>query len=242
MKSIGKYFIFLYSVFLNRVPPRAYIKQFLQEYIVIGISSLGLVAIVSIFLGAATAIQFKYNLSLLSNQNFLIGYSLRNIVITELSPTVTGIVFAGKVGANIAGQLGSMRIGEQIDALEVMGIGATNYLVLPKILAGLLVYPLLVIIGSFLAIFSGYLVSTLVLSVSPEDYIHGLQFKFDPYLIGFALFKSLVFSFLITSISSCQGFYVRGGAMAIGQAGTRAVTYSCIAILAADYVLTQLFL
>lgn len=242
MKSIGRYFIFLHSIFLNRVPPRAYIKQFLQECIVIGISSIGLVAIVSTFLGAATAIQFRYNLRLLSNQNFLIGYSLRNIVIAELGPTVTGIVFAGKVGANIAGQLGSMRIGEQIDALEVMGIGATNYLVLPKILAGLLVYPLLVILGSFLAIFSGYLVTTLILSIAPEEYILGLQFMFDPYIIAFALCKSLVFSFLITSISSWQGFYVRGGALAIGQAGTRAVTHSCVAILAADYVLTQLFL
>lgn len=242
MKSIGRYFIFLHSIFLNRVPPRAYIKQFLQECIVIGISSIGLVAIVSTFLGAATAIQFRYNLRLLSNQNFLIGYSLRNIVIAELGPTVTGIVFAGKVGANIAGQLGSMRIGEQIDALEVMGIGATNYLVLPKILAGLLVYPLLVILGSFLAIFSGYLVTTLILSMAPEEYILGLQFMFDPYIIAFALCKSLVFSFLITSISSWQGFYVRGGALAIGQAGTRAVTHSCVAILAADYVLTQLFL
>ena len=242
MKSIGRYFIFLHSIFLNRVPPRAYIKQFLQECIVIGISSIGLVAIVSTFLGAATAIQFRYNLKLLSNQNFLIGYSLRNIVIAELGPTVTGIVFAGKVGANIAGQLGSMRIGEQIDALEVMGIGATNYLVLPKILAGLLVYPLLVILGCSLAIFSGYLVTTLILSIAPEDYIRGLQFMFDPYIIKFALCKSLVFSFLITSISSCQGFYIRGGAVAIGQAGTRAVTHSCIAILAADYVLTQLLL
>lgn len=242
MKSIGRYFTFLHSMFINKIPLRTYIQQSIEECIVIGISSIAIVVIVSGFMGAVTAIQISYNLQSLFKQDFLIGYGVRNMVILELAPTVTAIVFAGKVGSNIAGQLGSMRISEQIDALEVMGINATNYLVLPKILAGLFVYPLLVIIGGFLAIYSGYLATTLILSIAPRDYIYGLQFMFEPYIVRFALYKSLAFAFLITSIAAYKGFYVLGGAVAVGRASTSAVTNSCIAILAADYVLTQLLL
>lgn len=243
MKSIGKYFIFLHSMFINRVSFRTYVQQILDECVAIGISSIAIVAIVSTFMGAVTGIQISYNLKSPFAQDFLAGYGVRNMVILELAPTVMAIVFAGKVGSNIASQLGSMRISEQIDALEIMGINTTTYLVLPKILASLFVYPLLVIIAGFLAIYSGYLATTLVLSIAPGDYIYGLRFMFEPYTIRFALYKSLAFAFLITSIASYKGFYVVfGGAVAVGQASTSAVTNSCIAILGTDYILTQLLL
>jgi len=243
MKSIGKYFLFLRSMFLNRVSLKTYIQQIFDECVAIGVSSIFIVAIVSTFIGAVTGIQLSYNLLKTPlSQDFFIGYGVRNMVILELAPTVNAIVFAGKVGSNIASQLGSMRISEQIDALEVMGINTTTYLVLPKILAGLFTYPLLVIIAGFLAIYSGYLATTLVLSVAPEDYIYGLRFIFDPYTIRFALYKSLAFAFLTTSIAAYKGFYVFGGAVAVGKASTSAVTNGCIAILVADYVLTQLLL
>ncbi len=188
------------------------------------------------------SIQVYYNLQSPLPSNFLVGYSVRNMSILEMSPTMMAIIFAGKVGSSIAGQLGSMRISEQIDALEVMGINATSYLVLPKILASILTYPLLVIISVFFAIYSGLIAAEFVVSVAPADYIDGLRYKFDPYLVYFAIYKSLTFAFLISSISAYRGFYISGGAVAVGKAGTRAVTDSCIAILLADYVLAQLLL
>lgn len=240
MKDIGRYFIFLQSMFVNRERFKTYVWQTLDECVAIGVNSTLIVVIVSLFVGAVMSIQIYYNIQTPFPNDFLVGYGVRNITILEMSPTMLAIVFAGRVGSSIAGQLGSMRISEQIDALEIMGINTTSYLVLPKIVASILTYPLLVIISAFLAIYSGLIVADLVVSVSPEDYIYGLRWNFDPYLIYSALYKSLTFAFLISSISAYRGFYVAGGAVAVGKASTRAVTDSCIAILLADYLLTQL--
>ncbi len=242
MKSLGKYLIFLYSTLVNREAFKIYLHQTLEECVSIGINSISIVVVMSTFMGAVTSIQLAYNLSAPLASNFLIGVAVRNMTILELSPTVMAIVFAGKVGSNIAGQLGSMRISEQIDALEVMGINTASYLVLPKILASLFVYPLLVIISCFLSIYSGFLASTYVASIAPEDYIFGIRFMFDPYIIKFSVYKSLAFAFLVSSISSYKGFYTSGGALAVGEASTSAVTKSCVAILVADYFLTRLLL
>lgn len=242
LKSVGKYSLFLYSMFFNRVSWKIYCQRTIDECIVIGIRSITIVTIVSVFMGGVTCIQISYNLESPFAQDFLVGFGVRNMVILELAPTVMAVIFAGKVGSNIASQLGSMRITEQIDALEVMGINPTTYLVLPKILAAIFMYPLLVILSGTLSIYSGYLAAQFVLPMAAEDYIYGIRFMFDPYTIQFALCKSLAFAFLVSSIASYKGFYVFGGAVAVGQASTQAVTYSCIAILAADYVLTQLLL
>jgi phospholipid/cholesterol/gamma-HCH transport system permease protein len=242
MKSIGKYLIFLRSMFTNRVTLKTYFQQTIDECIDIGIKSLTIITIVSIFMGAVTGIQISYNLKSPFTQDFLVGYGVRNMVLLELAPTVMAIIFAGKVGSNIASQIGSMRISEQIDALEVMGVNPTTYLVLPKIIASLFTYPLLVILSGFLCIYSGYLATTLILSIAPDDYIYGLRFMFDPFSFRFALYKAVTFAFLVSSIAAYKGYYVFGGAVAVGQASTEAVTNSCIAILAADYVLTQLLL
>ena len=242
MNSIGGYFIFLHSMFVNRESFKTYVWQTLDECVAIGVNSILIVVIVSIFMGAVMGIQVYYNLQTPFPSDFLVGYSVRNMSILEMSPTVMAVIFAGRVGSNIAGQLGSMRISEQIDALEIMGINTTSYLVLPKILATILTYPLLVIISAFLSIYSGFVAAELVVSVAPEDYIYGLRFNFDPYSVYFALYKSLAFAFLISSISAYRGFYISGGALAVGKASTRAVTDSCIAILLADYVLTHLLL
>lgn len=227
-------------MFVNRERFKMYVWQTLDECVAIGVDSTLIVGIVSLFVGAVMSIQIYYNIQTPFPSDFLVGYAVRNITILEMSPTVLAVVFAGRVGSNIASQLGSMRISEQIDALEIMGINTSSYLVLPKIVASILTYPLLVIISAFLAIYSGLIVADLVVSVSPEDYIRGLRLKFDPHLIYFALQKSLAFAFLISSISAYRGFYVTGGAVAVGKASTRAVTDSCIAILLADYILTQL--
>lgn len=242
MQSIGKFCLFLLSMFSNRVKWKIYFQQWIEECIDIGVRSIIIVSIVSIFIGAVTCIQISYNLQSPLAGKFLVGFGVRNMVILELAPTVMAIIFAGKVGSNIASQLGSMRITEQIDALEVMGINPTTYLVLPKIVASICMYPLLVILSGSLSIFSGYLVAKFILPIAAEDYIYGIRYMFDPYTIWFAIFKSLAFAFLVTSIAAYKGFYVFGGAVAVGQASTQAVTNSCIAILAADYMLTQLLL
>ncbi len=242
MENIGKYVIFLYSTLVNRETLRTGIQRTVEECVAIGIDSVPIVALVSIFTGGVTSIQIYYNLLTALPSDFLVGFSLRNMAILELCPTVMAIIFAGRVGSNIAGQLGSMRITEQIDALEIMGINTSSYLVLPKIIAAMLMYPLLVIISIFLTIYAGFVAAQWVVSVSPDDYIHGLRLSFDPYTVRFALYKAVTFAFLVSSISAYKGFYVTGGAVEVGSAGTRAVTDSCIAILVADYVLTQLLL
>lgn len=242
MKSIGRYFIFLHSMFVNRESVRTYVRQTIRECVSIGVNSIFLVAVVSIFTGAVASIQIYHTLSSPLLSDFLVGYGVREMTILETAPTIMAIVFAGRVGSSIAGQLGSMRISEQIDALEILGINTTSYLVLPKILASMLTYPLLVVVSAFLVIYSGFIAAVFVVSVAPEDYIHGLRHMFDPYSLYFAIYKSLVYAFLISSISAYRGFYIAGGAVAIGKASTRAVTDSCIAILLADYILTQLFL
>jgi phospholipid/cholesterol/gamma-HCH transport system permease protein len=152
------------------------------------------------------------------------------------------VVLSGKVGSNIAGGLGTMRITEQIDALEVMGINAASYLVLPKVVASIIVFPMLVILSGFLSIFGGYLSGTLTGVITPQEYIYGIRADFNEYNVTFAIIKSVVFAFLISSISSFQGFYTRGGALEVGKSSTNAVTNSCIAVLLADFVLAQLLL
>lgn len=242
MRSIGKYFIFLGHLFVNRESFKTYIRLILDESVLIGVNSIFIVVIVSTFIGAVTAVQTAWNLVSPLISNYVIGMIVRDMTVLELAPTITAIVFAGKVGSNIAGGLGTMRITEQIDALEVMGINATSYLVLPKIVASMLVYPLLVIIACFLSIYGGYLAGTLTQVITGEEYIYGIRIDFKEFTIAFMIIKSVVFAFLVASISSYKGFYTQGGALEVGQASTSAVTNSCIAILLADYLLAQLLL
>lgn len=242
MKSIGKYMIFLSRTVTDMEPWYVYMRLFVDECMRIGISSVYIVTIISTFIGAVTAVQTAYNLISPLIPKSLIGTIVRDMTILELAPTITAIVFAGKVGSNIAGGLGTMRITEQIDAIEVMGINATSYLVFPKLIAGVMMYPLLVIFAAFLAISGGYLAGTLTGSLTPEEYIYGVRLDFIQFNVSFMLIKSLVFAFLVVSISAYKGFYTRGGALEVGEASTKAVTTSCIAILLADYLLAQMLI
>lgn len=242
MKSIKKYFIFLCLLFVNRESFKTYRQQTLNECVVIGVNSIVIVVIVSTFMGAVTAIQTAYNLATPLIPDMVIGAVVRDMTILELAPTVTALVFAGKVGSGIAGELGTMKTTEQIDALEVMGINAASYLVLPKIVATLLMYPLLVIVSGSLSIYGGFLAGTVLGLITPADYIYGTRIDFNAFTVSFAIYKSLAFGFLISSISSYYGFYTSGGALEVGRASTTAVTKSCIAVLVADYLLAQLIL
>ncbi len=242
IKTIGRYFIFLGSLFTNRESFKTYYKLVLEECILVGIGSIFLVALVSTFMGAVTTVQTAYNMVSPLIPDYVISQVVREMTILELAPTVIGVVFAGKVGSSMAGNLGTMRITEQIDALEVMGINSISYLVLPKIIACMLMYPMLVIIAGICSLMGGYIVGTLTKIITPTDYIYGIRFVFQEFSIFFALIKSVVFAFLVSSISSYKGYFTRGGALEVGISSTEAVTSSVIAILLADYLLAQLLL
>jgi phospholipid/cholesterol/gamma-HCH transport system permease protein len=240
--QLGKYLTFMGNLFSNREKFNVYVNRVVDECILIGIDSIFIVVIVSSFIGAVTAVQTAYNLVSPLIPTYVIGLIVRDMTVLELAPTITCVVLSGKVGSNIAGGLGTMRITEQIDALEVMGINAASYLVLPKIVAAIIVFPMLVILSGFLSIFGGYLSGTLTGVITPQEYIYGIRADFNQYNVTFALIKSIVFAFLISSISSFQGFYTRGGALEVGKSSTNAVTNSCIAVLLADFILAQLLL
>ncbi|HLT72252.1 MAG TPA: ABC transporter permease [Cyclobacteriaceae bacterium] len=240
IKTIGRYFIFLGALFTNREEFKTYYKLVMEECVLIGVGSIFLVVLVSTFMGAVTTVQTAYNMVSPLIPKYVISQVVREMTILELAPTVIAIIYAGKVGSSMASGLGTMRITEQIDALEVMGINSISYLVLPKIVASMMMYPLLVILAGVCSLFGGYIVGTLGGYITPNDYIYGIRFVFQDFSVFFALIKSVVFSFLVSSISSYKGFYTRGGALEVGIASTEAVTSSVIAILIADYLLAQL--
>lgn len=222
---------------------RVYWKEFIHQCNEIGIRSLGIVVIISVFLGAVTTVQTAYQLISPLVQKYVIAQIIRDSTFLELSPTVVCIVLAGVVGSKIASELGNMRITEQIDALEIMGINATTYLVLPKIAASLVVIPMLIIISMFLSVYGGYLAGVVLSGLmTGQQYSLGLVKDFIPFNLTFGLIKSVTFAFLISSISAYFGYHVKGGALEIGQASTTAVVISCILILFADYGLAALLL
>jgi phospholipid/cholesterol/gamma-HCH transport system permease protein len=242
LHRLGKYFIFLASMVTNRERFRVYPKLILEECVLIGIDSIFIVAVVSLFIGAVTCIQAAANLVSPLVPMYVVGTVVRDMEILELAPTITCVVLAGKVGSSIAGNLGTMRITEQIDALEVIGINSSSYLVLPKILGAMLMFPLLVSVSGYLGLLGGYIAGEISGAVYGEEYIFGIRSGFNAMNVTLALVKSIVFAFLISSISAFQGFFTKGGALEVGKSSTNAVTNSCIAVLVADYLLAQLFL
>ncbi|MEM9858485.1 MAG: ABC transporter permease [Bacteroidota bacterium] len=242
MEALGKYFIFLGKLLVNRESFGTYVKLVIDECMAIGINSIFLVSLVSFFMGAVTTIQTAYNLISPLIPDYVISLVVRDMTILELAPTIIGVIYAGKVGSSMASGLGTMRISEQIDALEVMGINSTSYLVLPKVIGSVLMYPLLVILAGLLSMIGGYLAGHLTGVITPTEYIYGIRFEFNPYMVTFAMIKSLAFAFLVATISSFKGYYTTGGAVEVGKASTSAVTQSVIAILTADYLLAQLLL
>lgn len=240
MKSLGLYVIFIGNLFKRMETFRTYASLTLDECIKVGYNSVFIVTVISLFMGAVTTIQVAYNLVSPFIPPLIIANVARDMTLLELSPTIIGLVFAGKIGSNIASELGTMRITEQVDALEVMGINATSYLVLPKIIASIIMFPMLVIISMFLTLIGGYFAGTMVGVISGTDFISGIRLNFVPFAIYFAIIKAVAFSFVVATLSAYKGFYIKGGALEVGVASTTAVNNSCIGILAADYVLANL--
>jgi len=219
-----------------------YWKEFMHQCSEIGIGSLGIVVIISFFMGAVSALQTAYQLTSPVLPKSTIAQIVRDTVILEFAPTLVCIVLAGVVGSKIASELGNMRVSEQIDALEIMGINTKTYLVLPKILAALMMIPLLIVISMGLGIWGGRVAGVTTGILSPNHYDRGLLENFVPYNVFFALVKGYTFSFIISSIPAFYGYHVQGGALEIGRASTKAVVVSCVAILFADYLLASLLL
>ncbi len=240
LSIIGNYLMFLKKLFIRREAFRVYWKRFIDECISIGISSIAIVSIVAVFIGAVVCVQTRANLVSPMVPIYIVSNIVRDMTLLELSSTFMCVVLAGKVGSNIAGELGTMKITEQIDALEVMGINSASYLVLPKLMAAVITFPLLAIISGFLGIMGGYWAGTFSGIITPEDYIYGIRYSFIPFNVFISIIKATVFGFLISTISAYQGYNTRGGALEVGQASTSAVTNSCIAVLVADYLLAEL--
>ncbi len=239
---IGKYSIMLASAFSKPEKLSIYRKQILAEIDKIGVQSLGIVALLSIFMGAIITIQTAYNIDSAFIPVYTIGFTARQTIILEFSPTIISLILAGKVGSNIASELGTMRVTEQIDALEIMGVNSTGYLILPKIVAAMFIFPFLITISMFLGIFAGGLIGEMAGVVSWADYEYGILYDFRPFQIIYALIKTVVFAFVITSVSSYHGYYTRGGALEVGKSSTQAVVYSSIMVILSNLVLTQLLL
>jgi phospholipid/cholesterol/gamma-HCH transport system permease protein len=240
--TFGAYLLMLKGMFTKPENFKMYWKELMHQCVEIGIGSLGIVSVISVFMGMVSAVQTAYQLTSPLIPLSTIAQVVRDTVILEFAPTLVCIVLGGVVGSKIAGELGNMRVSEQIDALEIMGINSKAYLVLPKILAAMITIPLLVIISMVLGIVGGRLACGLSGIVSTDNFDKGLLTNFIPYNVVFAMAKAYTFAFILSSVPAFYGYNVKGGALEIGRASTTAVVASCILILFADYILAALLL
>ena len=242
LNEVGLYILFLKKVFSKPEKRSVYYTQTMHELVSLGLASIGIIAIISFFMGAVITLQTAYNTENPIYPKYLVGLGCRDSIILEFSSTVAALILAGKVGSNIASEIGTMRVTEQIDALEIMGINSASYLVLPKIIATLVFNPILTLLSICVGIFGGWMAGTLAGVITSEDFIYGIQYAFIPFYVVYSLIKTLFFAFIITSVSSFQGYYVSGGSLEVGKSSTKAVVYSSVLVLMANVVLTQLLL
>lgn len=233
----GKFVQWFPQIFSKPENGRMYYKEVVRQMYDIGVGSLMIVFVISIFIGAVTAIQFAYQLGNSFIPPYYIGYIVRDMAIIELAPTFTCLVLAGKVGSNMAAEIGGMRQKEHIDAMEIMGVNTSAYLVMPKLIAALIMIPILVSISALISNFGGYLASVPTGYYSHSEYVQGLRSFFVPWNVVMMYVKAVSFAFILTSVSCYQGYFVKGGSIELGAASTRAVVFSDILILIADYII-----
>lgn len=232
----------LVEVFKKPQRFKVFYDSIFREVQELGIKSLGIIAFISFFIGGVIALQTALNLDNPFVPKSLIGFAAKRSIILEFAPTFCSIILAGKVGSYITSSIGTMRVTEQIDALEVMGINSQNHLILPKVIATVFFYPFLIVLGMVLGMIGGYIAGSLSGLFSGASYIEGLQTDFDPFLLVYAIIKTLVFAFLIATVPSYHGYYVKGGSIAVGKASTQSVVWTTILIVIANYFLTQMLL
>ena len=239
---IGQYLLLMKQVVAKPEKKKVFSRQLITEFYAIGVDSFGIVAVISIFMGAVVSILVAYNLNNPLIPKTMIGYSTREMAILEFSPTILSLILAGKVGSSIASQIGTMRVTEQIDALEIMGINPANFLIFPKLIAAILINPALIIFSMAVSIFGGYLVGMFTNLFTPNEYILGLRSFFDAFSIFYALIKTVVFAIIIVTIAGYQGYIIKGGSIEVGRASTKSVVYASIVIIIFNLILTQTLL
>lgn len=240
--ALGAYLLFVKRAFSRPEKKRVYARELVFEFEKLGLNSIMLVIIISFFIGAVLTLQTAYNMASPLLPRYLIGYLTRETLLLEFSSTIVSLILAGKIGSNIASEIGSMKITEQIEALETMGVNSVSYLVAPKIVASFIINPILYIFSVFIGILGGLVSGILSGVVNFDDFILGLHFTFNPYYVIYSIIKTVIFAFIFTSIPAFYGYNVQGGALEVGKASTRAVVDSSIAILTANLVLTQIML
>ncbi len=242
LRLLGEYLILMFETFKQPDKWSVFKRQLMIEFIGLGVDSIGIVAIISIFSGAIIAIQTAYNIDSPFIPLTMVGFTTRQMMILEFSPTIISLILAGKAGSRIASEIGTMRVTQQIDALRVMGVNPANYLILPKITASMLFNPILIIFSIGLGIAGGWFAIMFTNLVASADYIEGIQAWFEPFTVTYAIIKTLVFALIISSVSGFLGYNVEGGSVEVGRASTKAVVYSSILIIFFDLILTQMLL
>jgi phospholipid/cholesterol/gamma-HCH transport system permease protein len=242
LKQVGLYFLLLKKVFSKPEKRKVYYKQTMKEFVNLGLTSVGIITIISFFFGAVITLQTAYNMDNPIYPVYLLGLGTRDSIILEFSSTICALILAGKVGSSIASEIGTMRVTEQIDALEMMGVNSASFLILPKIIATVFFNPILTLISIVVGIFGGWTAGTASGVITSENFIYGIQYAFIPYYITYSLIKTVFFAFIITSISAFEGYYVEGGSLEVGRASTKAVVYSSVTLLLFNVILTQLLL
>lgn len=240
--EIGEYILLIKRVFSRPEKLSIYKRKMWFEMESIGVNSIGIVAIISFFMGAVVVIQMANNLENPLLPKMLIGYATREVIVLEFSSTVVALILAGKVGSNIASEIGTMRITEQIDALEIMGVNSASYLILPKVIAAVIFFPLLTAMSILIGVVGGYIIVYATDLIPAYEYLNGIKYAVNDFYIFYSLIKAGFFGFLITTISSYYGYYAKGNSLEVGRSSTRAVVISSIAILVMNLILTQLML
>ena len=241
LNDFGLYFIMLKDIFSKFTKWSALRKLIIKDIDDLIIGSLGIVAFISFFVGGVIAIQTALNIDNPLIPKYLVGFATRQSIVLEFAPTFMSIIMAGKVGSYITSSIGTMRVTEQIDALEVMGINSLNYLVFPKIVA-MLLYPFIITIAIFLGILGGWMASVYGGFSTSEDFIFGIRTEFDTYHIIYAYIKTLFFAFILATIPSFHGFYMKGGALEVGKASTSSFVWTSVVIILINYLITELML
>ena len=240
LQTFGEYLLLMGRAFSIPERMRMFMKKYVKEMSSLGVDSIGIVLLISFFIGAVICIQMKLNIQSPWMPKFVTGYTTREIMLLEFSSSVMCLILAGKVGSNIASELGTMRVTQQIDALEIMGVNSASYLILPKILGMITIMPFLVIFSAATGILGAYATAYIGNIISADDLTLGLQHDFNPWFMWMSIIKSLFFAFLISSVSSYYGYSVKGGSVEVGKASTNAVVASSVLILFSDVFLTQL--
>lgn len=239
---VGRYYSLIFRAFSRPEKGAVFRKRFFEEVQLLGINSIPIVIIISLFMGAVITIQAAFGFESPWIPLYAVGLTTRDSVILEFAPTLVSLILAGKVGSSIASEIGTMRVSEQIDALEIMGVNSASHLIFPKILAALIINPFLIVIAMATGILGGYLFGILTGVVSPYEYLYGIQYDFRTYNVIYALIKTVVFAFIIASVPAYHGYHTGGGALEVGRSSTTAVVYSSLLILLFNFILTQLLL